>query len=31
MSALHRLNLYRALRRFVGPAVAHRLTFGGRA
>ena len=28
MSTIHRLALYRALRRFTGPALAWRLTFG---
>jgi hypothetical protein len=31
MSTINRLHLYRALRRFTGPALAYRLSFGGRA
>lgn len=31
MSARTRLTLYRGLRRFIGAALAYRLTFAGRA
>ena len=31
MSPITRLALYRALRRIAGPALAYRLSFGGRA
>lgn len=31
MSTITRICVYRALRRIVGPALAYRLSFGGRA
>jgi len=31
LGTLARLSLYRALRRFAGPALAYRLAFSGRA
>lgn len=31
MSTITRIRVYRALRRFAGPALAYRLSFGGRA
>ena len=31
MSTIARIRVYRALRRIAGPALAYRLSFGGRA
>lgn len=31
MSTITRVRVYRALRRIAGPALAYRLSFGGRA
>jgi hypothetical protein len=31
MSTINRVRVYRALRRIAGPALAYRLSFGGRA
>lgn len=31
MSTITRIRIYRALRRIAGPALAYRLSFGGRA
>jgi hypothetical protein len=31
MSTITRIRVYRALRRITGPALAYRLSFGGRA
>jgi hypothetical protein len=31
MSTITRIRVYRALRRIAGPALAYRLSFGGRA